>query len=417
MRRGRPRRLAVLVLGAVVVIAFDACGSYGWNRIARTMAVNPEAGALRLASSWVVALPPFIERSRRIAVRDLGMASRGAVVEALARLGGLQIRWMPVNPVGFTNRARDLLLRDQPHESLLMLADALARDPTSPSLHRLRALVLLSLGDHREGLDELAIAEAISPGLRSPKIELTPEDQRWVQLEGLRLRRDFYPRRPTQTAIALARELLRDDDRAAARNVLSEFENHPEVKMELARWAINEGDPETALELLREITSRAAFPRPLKARAWAMTAVALDQGGDIDGALEAAHSALRLDPRSPAPYVTLAGLAQRRGDSAAALDHLRRAWGMDPTDTRLLVRIAVVAEEAGKIADALLALSRAVEIESESPSLAARLAALQLRTGRFTEAAFTLSRALDRFPTDPGLLRLAEKLQRDVGIR
>ena len=90
---------------------------------------------------------------------------------------------------------------------------------------------------------------------------------------------------------------------------------------------------------------------------------------------------------------------------------------MAPTDTRLLVRIAVVAEEAGKPADALLALSRAVEIESESPRLAARLAALQLRTGRFTEAALTLSRALDRFPTDPELLRLAERLQRDVGIR
>ncbi len=409
--------MAVLALGAVVVIALDACGSNGWNRIARTTAVNPEAGAVRLASSWVVALPPFIERSRRMAVRDLGMASREAVVEALARLGGLQLRWMPVDPLGFTNLARDLLLRDRPRESLLMLADALVRDPTSPSLHRLRALVLLSLGDHREGLDELATAEALAPGLRNPEVELTPEDHRWVRLEGLRLRRDFYPRQPTQTAIALARELLLDGDRAAARNVLSEFGNHPEVKMELARWAIDEGDPEPALELLAEITSRAAFPRPLRARAWAMAAVALDQGGDIDGALEAAHSALRLDPRSSAPYVTLAGLAQRRGDSAAALDHLRRAWGMAPTDTRLLVRIAAVAEEAGKPADALLALSRAVEIESGSPDLAARLAALQLRTGRFTEAALTLSRALDRFPTDPELLRLAERLQRDVGIR
>jgi Flp pilus assembly protein TadD len=76
-----------------------------------------------------------------------------------------------------------------------------------------------------------------------------------------------------------------------------------------------------------------------------------------------------------------------------------------------------VAEEADKPADALLALGRAVEIDSESPDLVARLVSLQLRNGRFTEAALTLSRALDRFPTDPQLLRLAEKLRRDVGIR
>jgi Flp pilus assembly protein TadD len=380
--------LAVLALGAIVVTALDTCGSYGWNRIARTTALNPEAGALELTSSWVVGLPPFVERSRRLAVRDLGMASREAVVEALARLGGLQLRWMSVNPVGFTNLARESLLRDRTRESLPMLTDALVRDPTSPSLHRLHALVLLALGNHRGGLEELATAEALAPGLRSPEVELTPEDHRWVRLAGLRLRRDFYPRRPTETAIALARELRVDGDRASARDVLSEFGNHPEVKMELARWAIDEGDHQHAIELLAEITSRAAFPRPLRARAWGMAAVALDKDGDVGGALEAAHSAL-----------------------------LRRAWGMAPADTRLLVRIAVVAEEAGKPADALLALGRAVEIEPESPDLVARLAALQLRTGRFTEAAVTLSHALDRFPTDPGLLRLAEKLQRDVGIR
>jgi len=417
MNRGKPHLLALLVLGPILVTALDTCGSFGWKRIARTTALNPEAGAVELASNWVVGLPPFVERSRRIAARDLGMASREAVVEALARLGGLQVGWMPVDPVGFTNLARELLLRDRPRESLSMLTDALVRDPTSPSLHRLHAIVLLALGNHRGGLEELAIAEALAPGLRSPEVELTPEDHRWVRLEGLRLRRDFYPRRPTETAIALARELRVNGDRASARNILSEFEDHPEVRMELARWAIDEGNPQNAIELLAEITSWAAFPRSLRARAWAMAAVALDQDGDVAGALEAAHSALRLDPRSSTPYVTLAGLAQRRDDSAAALEHLRRAWGMAPADTRLLVRIAVVAEEAGKPADALLALGRAVEIEPESPDLVARLAALQLRTGRFTEAAVTLSHALDRFPTDPGLLRLAEKLQRDVGIR
>jgi len=409
--------MAALAALAVVVTGIDTVSWFGWQRIARTMALNAEAGAAQLASSTFVSLPAFVERSRRLAVADLGAASREAVVQALARVGGLQVRWMPADPAGFTNHARELLLRDRAEAGRRALDDAILRDPTSPKLHRLRALVLLALGEERSALDDLAAAEAVAPGLRKPTVELTPENRRWVRLHGLRLRQAYYPRRRIENALALARELRADGDWAAARDVLSDLAYHPEVKLEMARWAIDDGDPERALDLLEEITSRVALPEALRARAWAVTAVALDQAGDGDGALQAAHSALRLDPRSSAPYVTLAGLAQKRGDSLEALEHLRRAWGINPSDTALLVRIAAVAEDAGKPADALLALGRAVEIEPDSPGLVARLAALQLRTGRFTEAALTLSRALDRFPTDPALLRLADQLRRDVAVR
>ena len=199
--------------------------------------------------------------------------------------------------------------------------------------------------------------------------------------------------------------------------MIAEFRGHPEVRLELARWAIEAGDFLGALTILAEITDRQTYPRALRSRAWSQAAVARELAGDPDGALQAAEAALALDPRSPAPYVTLAGLALNRGDSNAALDHLRRAWGMAPSDIGLLVQIAFVAEGAGRFADAALALERTVEIDPEEPRHVARLVALQLRTGRYTEAAVALSRALDRFPTEPELLRLAERLRREVGIR
>jgi Flp pilus assembly protein TadD len=90
---------------------------------------------------------------------------------------------------------------------------------------------------------------------------------------------------------------------------------------------------------------------------------------------------------------------------------------MDPADTRLLTRIASVAEQAGRQEEALLALERAVEIDPGSPELAVRLISLQLRAGRYAEAAVALSEALDRHPTDPGLLSLADRLPREIGIR
>ena len=58
-----------------------------------------------------------------------------------------------------------------------------------------------------------------------------------------------------------------------------------------------------------------------------------------------------------------------------------------------------------------------MEIEPGSPRLSTLLVELQLRTGHYTEAAVSLSRGLDRHPTDPDLLRLADRLPREIGIR
>jgi len=402
---------------ASVVAVVDTIGWWGWRGVARTLAVNPESAAVMLATDPSVSLPSLVVRSRRLTASDLSGATPRSLVGALETVGLLQRRWLPADAVGFVNLARQELLLGRPQESIDALGGALRRDPTSPSLHRLQALFLFSVGDRRSALAELAVAEAIAPGLREPEVELTEDDQRRVRLEGLRLRAKHYPRRMTETSLALAREFRNDGNDAAARSMLAELRGRPEVEIELARWEVEGGNYDRATELLLPIASRQANPRGVRARAWSMIAVARDLNGDAEGALSAVREALVLDPDSSAPYVTLAGLAQGRGDLDAALDHLRCAWGMNPADTRLLTRIASVAEHGGKTADALLALERAVEIEPDSPRLAALLVELQLRSGRYAEAAVSLSRALDRHPTDPDLLRLADRLPREVGIR
>ena len=417
MKRGSARFAVALSSLALAILIFDAWGSLQWRSIAADLALNAEGGAERLCGSAVVALPSVVERSRRMVPRDLAMASRDTVVGALSRVGVLQSRWLPASAIGFTNLARAALLGDQTDRATRIIEDAVVRDPTSPYLHRVRALVFLYIGDLDSALADLAVAEALAPGMRSPAIEIAPENERFVRLQGLRLRRTYYPRKATDTALALAREIRRDGDREAAVNELVEFAGHPSVEIELAIWDIEEGAYSSALERLEPITRKRAYPSRVRARAWTTVAVARDSNGDREGALDAANEALRLAPSSTGPYITLAGLAQRRGDYEVALGHLRRAWGMNPSDDALLVRIAGVAERAGKPGDALLALGRAVEINPGAPNLWARLVALQIRSGRFGEAAITLSRALDKFPTDAGLLRQAEQLRRDVGVR
>jgi tetratricopeptide (TPR) repeat protein len=409
--------LVALAAGAAVLSVIDTVGWLRWRSIALTLPVNPDLAATRLASEPLVALPSVVVRTTRLAVGDLVRARQETLVAALARVGGLQCRWLPAEAVGYTNIAREALVRNDPQRSIESTARALARDPTSAFLRRLQALFFFSVGNRTSALAELAVAEAISPGMREPEVELIPEDQRTVRLEGLRLRAGFYPRRSTETALDLAAELRSDGDTLAAEQLLAAFRGRPNVELELARWAVDAGDYNGALELLMPIANRPALPRSIRARAWAMVAVTRDLDGDGKGALAAAGEALAIDPDSPAPYVTLAGLAQNRGDLETALAHLRRAWGMDPTNTGLLLRIAIVAEQGGKAADALLALERAVEVDPDSPHLSARLVELELRSGHYPQAAVDLSQALDRHPTDPDLLRLAERLQREVGIR
>jgi Flp pilus assembly protein TadD len=399
---------------AVSVAVADAVAWRNWLTLAAALEVQPEAAARRLASTPAMMLPGLTVRTRRLPVNQLQGASVDAIIRSLTRVGRLQRRWMPADAVGFVNLSREQFLRGHPRASVNGLGLALVRDPTSAYLHRLRALFLFSIGDRPSALEELAVADAIAPNLRKPEVELTPDDARIVRLEGLRRRMEYYPRRITQSAVSLARELREHGDEGEARELLADFRGRPDVEIEIGRWAIEEGAYSDAVDVLLAVATRRTNPRATRARAWSMVAVARDLDGDREGAVSAAVDALELDPGSPAPYVTLAGLAQGRGDLDAALDHLRRAWGMNPTDTRLLTRIAVVAEQSRKPEDALLALERAVEIEPGSAALASRLVELQLRVGRYSEAAVTLSRALDRNPTDAGLLRLADRLQREI---
>jgi tetratricopeptide (TPR) repeat protein len=411
------RTLIALSSAAVTVTLVDVAGWVSWRTATRKLAINPERGAERLARDPILALPSAIQRSRRLPVRELGSAPIDLAFAVLMRNGLAQRRWMTAHPAGPTNLARAYLLAGDPAAAIPWLDEALVRDPTSAYLHRLRALMLMAHGDVTSALENLAVARALAPDQREPAVELTPENERTVRVRSLELRRDLYPRRRVDTAIALARELRREGDLDEARKILAEHGDRPEVLLERASWAIEEGDSATATACLEAVTDLRSAPRSLRARAWSMTAVARDLEGDEQGALEAAFRALRLDQDSPYAFVSLAGLAERRGDYDAALEHLRRAWGMSPSDVSLLVRIARVAERAGRTPDAVLAMKRAVELDPSSPGLAVQLVTLQLRLGDFTSAAMALSEALDRNPTDPSLLALADQLRRDVGIR
>ena len=413
-------RLWPVILVAALTVAVEGLSTIGvwtWDVTAENLLRDADAGAAALIDTALLNLPPAVLRSRRLVAGDLAAVDQGLAVMALETVGRRQVRNMVVHPDGYLNLARAELIRGQVFEGQTDLAKALDRDPTRPFAIRLLGMVTLFQGRSEEALELLAQAEAVAPGYRLPPVELGAEDEARVRLEGLDLRLMTYPRLRVETLISIGQSLraMGRPDEAAQR--MEEAAGDPRADLVRAQWALNDGDAPAAAGLAQGLVQQRRLPAKIRAAAWSVLSRALEVQGDSQGALAAAQRALRLAPESAAPYMALARIAQGRGDIDEAVNHLRRAWGMDPANVGILFQFAQAAEKAGLKADARLALERAVDLDSGNTATVIRLVDFQLRTGALMEATMTLSRALDRAPADPGLLRAAERLRREVRKR
>ncbi len=412
MSRRSPARsvLIVVVIAAAAVRLFTAGVQMAWRPLADGLGADPVAACEKLASTPLLQLPPVAVLGLRLQTGALTRAPVESAAAVLDRLARLQQRWLPLMAAGHLNGVRAALAREDLDAAAQRLEGALERDPTSPYLHRLSALLMLSRGRYEEALGELAFAEGLAPGYGLPRVEVLPGDALWVELEGLRRKAELYPRKRDAALLALGSRLWRLGRKDEARRTLDEVGSRPEARLLRAEWALQEGRVGEAASLAREVATRRAYPARLRARAWSTLARALDAASETEAALEAALEAVRLDPGSPGPYVAMARMARRRGDLEGALASMRRAWGVAPTDIGVLLEMAATAEAAGHGADARLVLERANELAPDRADVAARLVELLLRQGHLMQAAMVLSRELDRHPTDRHLLALAGRL-------
>ncbi len=409
------RNIAIgVAVVALLIEVVSGLGWWTWRQIDTRLAIAPATAGEELDRSWLVALPSSAMWLRRLRGDELLSVQPDLIVPPLERLSGLQERWMPSYAAGWLNAGIAALLKNDVEGAFRAVRSAVRRNPTSPYLHRLVALLLMKDGRYDDALDELAQAEALAPGFRVPRVDILPGDDEWLRLEGLRRGAEVYPRKRAAALLAYAQELRRigrDDD---VGRVLEPVAHAPKVRIARAEWSLEGGEPEKAVSLLSEVCGNPRMPVRIRARAFSVLARALDTLGRSEEAEKAARTAVRLMPASPWPYLALSRMAQRRGDYQTALRYIRSAWGVAPGDVSILVEVAVVAERAGDIDDARLALQRATELAPDRPELAARLVQLLLRNGRFMDAALHLSKFLDRFPTDPGLLKLAGQLEQQT---
>ena len=403
-------QLIVAVALALLVETTTAVSRGRLNAVRTQLDSAPTEAATALTSDPLLSWPAAVERYRLLPLsplRTVEPALRQAVTE---HRGRLQSRWLPLAPWGATDLARADAVAGDLNAAYAHIEEALARDPTSPYLQRVAAHIALNAGSYGRALDHLAEAWGLAPTTIPPAVEILPEDEDQVRLEGLRRRLRLYPRQQQQTYLSLAKELRSRGRHSESEEVLRQAGDGPEVLLERARWALADGTPETTLSLATPLASNAAMTRRLRAEALSLVSRARDAVGDHEGALSAARSATQLAPNSAAPFLALASLAERRGETSEALDHLRRARGIDPANVSILRRLARVAEQRDAIPEARGALERAVDLSPSDVTLAVELVQLLLRHGEYFDAAIALSRQLDRHPTNPRLLALAAQL-------
>ena len=415
MKRTRLWPVILVAALAVAVEGLSTIGIWTWDVTARSLRLD--AGASVLIDTALLDLPSAVLRSRRFVAGDLAAVDQGQAVAALEAVARRQISAMVVHPEGYLNLARARLIEGQIFEGQADLAKALDRDPTRPFAIRLLGLVTLFQGRFEEALDLLARAEAVAPGYRLPPVELGADDEARVRLDGLDRRLTTYPRLRVETLISIGQSLRAMGRTDEADQRLEEAAGDPRADLVRAQWALNDGDAPAAAGMAQGLAQQRRLPAKIRAAAWSVLSRALEVQGDSQGALAAAQRALRMAPKSAAPYLALARIAQSRGDIDETVNHLRRAWGMDPSNIGILFQFAQAAEKAGLTADARLALERAVDLDSGNTATVLRLVDFQLRTGALMDATMTLSRALDHAPADPGLLRMAERLRREVTKR
>jgi len=112
--------------------------------------------------------------------------------------------------------------------------------------------------------------------------------------------------------------------------------------------ALDGEDPDLALSLARKAV-RSWKDSP---DAWGLLGEALEQTGDLEGAIDAYEKATGIDPDWASGHAHLAGLLLELGDAEAAGERIDRALGMDRDEPEATYNLAKLSELDGDVTKA-----------------------------------------------------------------
>jgi tetratricopeptide (TPR) repeat protein len=272
-------------------------------------------------------------------------ASGPATASRVVRESGLDLA-DPANEVALRSLTLDLITLGRPDEALGLVARGQDGRPDAPSLHDLRARVLVAAGRRTEAREAFERALAVDPDYPpalAALARLAVEDGR------------------TDEALALAERVAEGGDADAAY---------------LATQVLaSQGRTDEAMARLRKILeanpSHAASANDL---AWHLAERATE--GDL--ALQLAQRATRLEPRAEF-FDTLGWVQLKRGDAVAAVASFERALELKADQASVRYRLGLALEALGQPEQALQAFRGALGagVFPEAEAARARVAKLE----------------------------------------
>jgi tetratricopeptide (TPR) repeat protein len=126
--------------------------------------------------------------------------------------------------------------------------------------------------------------------------------------------------------------------------------------------ALDGDDNESARE--RAGWARAALAvQPRNVAAWTNLGAALRASGDLDGAIDASNTAIRLDRNNARAYVNLASALRAARNLPASLAACREAVRLDPGYAVAHYNLAVVLRDSGDVRGAIAEYRRSIELD------------------------------------------------------
>jgi len=121
---------------------------------------------------------------------------------------------------------------------------------------------------------------------------------------------------------------------------------------------------------------------------------ALQDKGDIHGAIEAYNEAIRLAPHFAAAHANLGVALHDAGDLPGAIGAYQEAIRFDPADPKVLSNLGFAFKESGNVAGAITALKQVIELDPENPEAHFDLGNMLQAVGNFDGAIDSFEEAI-----------------------
>lgn len=136
---------------------------------------------------------------------------------------------------------------------------------------------------------------------------------------------------------------------------------------------------------------------------------------DFEAAEKKCIAAIRIDPKNPEPYRSLAEVYMAQGQTSEAKETLLFLHQMEPNDDMVLVRLAELSEQENNLQAAIEYYQQAVLLNDHLPQRFAKLAQLLQQLEQYPTALEAIRQAVDIEPQNPKFLDMMVEISIMVG--